>query len=240
MTAKQLFAAGKLTEAVQALNAEVRDNPLDAQRRTFLFELLCFTGDYDRAEKQLHLLAKDGGQKELGAVLYFSALHAQRLRGEMFQKGELPNSGSEPSAELDGKLNGKSFKLLSDSDPRVGARLEVFAAGSYMWIPYEHIEYIEMQAPKRVRDLLWIPALVRTGPAFKATELGEVMLPVLTPLACKASDDQVRLGRTTVYEEAPDGEILPAGQKTLLFDEEEIPLLEVRTIEFAAAESAAT
>jgi type VI secretion system protein ImpE len=240
MTAKQLFAAGKLTEAVQALNGEVRDNPLDAQRRTFLFELLCFTGDYDRAEKQLHMLAKDGGQKELGAVLYFSALHAQRMRESMFEKGELPSSGQEPTAELAGKLNGQPFKLISDSDPRIGPRLEVFGAGSYMWIPYEHIEYLELQAPKRVRDLLWIPALVRTGPAFKGTELGEVLLPVLTPLSCKNPNDQVRLGRTTEYQESADGEILPAGQKTLLFDEEEIPLLEVRTIEFAAADSAAT
>jgi len=240
MTAKQLFAAGKLTEAVAALNAEVRDNPLDAQRRTFLFELLCFTGDYDRAEKQLHMLAKDGGQKELGAVLYFSALHAQRMRDEMFQKGDLPVSAAEPSAELNGKLNGQPFRLISDSDPRVGPRLEVFAAGSYMWIPFEHIEYMEMQAPKRLRDLLWIPALVRTGPAFKGTELGEVLLPVLTPQASKHSDDQVRLGRTTVYEEAPNGDVLPVGQKTILFDEEEIPLLEVRTIEFAAAEGAAS
>ena len=56
-TAKQLFQAGQLNEAVRALGAEVRDNPTDAQRRTFLFELLCFSGEYDRAEKHLNVLA---------------------------------------------------------------------------------------------------------------------------------------------------------------------------------------
>jgi type VI secretion system protein ImpE len=49
MNARELFQAGKLTEAVQALVAEVRDNPTDPKRRTFLFELLCFAGDYDRS-----------------------------------------------------------------------------------------------------------------------------------------------------------------------------------------------
>ncbi len=42
MKAQELFQAGKLDEAVQALGAELRDNPADARRRTFLFELLCF------------------------------------------------------------------------------------------------------------------------------------------------------------------------------------------------------
>src|SRR6266481_6109993 len=47
MTAKELYREGKLTAAIQALGAELRDNPTDAQRRTFLFELLCFAGEYD-------------------------------------------------------------------------------------------------------------------------------------------------------------------------------------------------
>ena len=55
----QLFQAGKLNEAVQALNAEVRNHPEDSKRRIFLFELLCFSGEYDRAEKQLDVLGSD-------------------------------------------------------------------------------------------------------------------------------------------------------------------------------------
>ena len=35
MNARELYKAGKLNEAVQALSAELRDNPTDAQRRTF-------------------------------------------------------------------------------------------------------------------------------------------------------------------------------------------------------------
>ena len=57
MIAKQLFAAGKVQEAIAALGAHLRDHPTDSVQRTFLFELLCFAGQYDRAEKQLGVLA---------------------------------------------------------------------------------------------------------------------------------------------------------------------------------------
>ena len=49
MTATELFQQGKLRQAIEALGGEVRNAPLDAKRRTFLFELLCFSGEYDRA-----------------------------------------------------------------------------------------------------------------------------------------------------------------------------------------------
>src|SRR6185369_9755363 len=90
MAAQGLFRAGKLNEAVQALVVEVRDNPTDIRRRTFLFELLCFQGEYDRAEKHLHLLADATPDAKLGAMLYFSALHAERLRAEPFPQKDYP------------------------------------------------------------------------------------------------------------------------------------------------------
>ena len=58
MTSTELFRAGRLNEAVQALGAELRNDPTDVKRRTFLFELLCFSGEYDRAGKQLDVLAQ--------------------------------------------------------------------------------------------------------------------------------------------------------------------------------------
>ncbi len=232
MSVKGLFEAGKLDEAIQALGVEVRDNPTDVRRRTFLFELLCFKGDYDRAEKHLNLLADASPDARVGAMLYFSALHAERTRQDLFAKEEYPDA---PASDIPrpGTLNGKPFEVLEDADPRIGPRLELFAAGAYLWIPFEHIESIEIEPPKRLRDLLWAPALVRTGPKFKDKELGEVLLPVLAPFSGRADDDNVKLGRSTVWK---DG--VPVGQRMFFADDEEIPLLEIRKIEFAAAENA--
>jgi type VI secretion system protein ImpE len=237
MTAKQLLKAGQLNEAVKAVGAEVRDNPTDPQRRTFLFELLCFTGEYDRAEKHLHVLAQGNSHAEMGAVLYFSALHAERTRLAKFETETLPTLA--PARQYSGTINGQAFESIVDADPRIGARLEVYAAGSYMWIPFEHIESIELQAPSKLRDLLWIPALVRTGPSFKDTELGEVLIPVQYPKSFADESDNVRLGRETHWHDVEGGEPIPVGQKMFLVDGEEFPLLEVRKIEFTAQESAA-
>ena len=88
LTAKQLFEAGKVRSAEAELAAYLRDQPTDVAQRTFLFELLCFSGDYDRAEKQLSVLAQGNSQTEMGAVLYSSALHAERTRCQLFQKQE--------------------------------------------------------------------------------------------------------------------------------------------------------
>ena len=237
MTAKQLFQAGQLNDALKALAVEVRDNPTDPRRRTFLFELLCFAGEYDRAEKHLHVLAQNNSNAEMGAVLYFSALHAERTRLQKFSEGDFPTKA--PERQFAGTINGQAFDNIVDADPRIGPRLELFAAGAYMWIPFEHIDSIEIQAPGKLRDLLWIPALVRTGPSFKDTELGEVLVPVQYPKSFAHQNDNVRLGRETHWQDVEGGEPIPVGQKLFLVDGEEFPLLEVRKIEFTAQESAA-
>ena len=230
MTARELYQAGRLNEAVQALSAELRENPTDTKRRTFLFELLCFAGDYQRAEKQLDILAQGGTDAQMGALMYRAALHAERTRHELFQKKEYP-AATAGGLEITGAWNGKPFQSLEDADPRIGPRLELFAAGQYLWIPFEHIASIEMELPKRLRDLLWAPALVRTGPTFQGRELGEVLLPVLTPFAHAHANDVVRLGRATEWQEI-EGEQIPAGQKMFLIDGEDYPILELRKLEF--------
>jgi type VI secretion system protein ImpE len=234
-TAKRLFEEGKVREAQGELSAYLRERPGDAAQRTFLFELLCFSGDFDRAEKQLGVLAQGDSQTELGAVLYYSALHAERLRHGVFDRQEFPATKS--SACPEGKLNGKAFKSLRDADPDIGPRLEVFAAGAYLWIPFEHIASVEIEPPKRLRDTLWTPAFVKTGPAFNGTELGEVLIPAIYPYSWKNSNESVWLGRVTDWAADDEGREYPSGQKTFFLDDEEVPFLEVRSLEFAVDES---
>jgi type VI secretion system protein ImpE len=238
MTARELYQAGKLTEAVQALNLELRDNPGDVKRRTFLFELLCFAGNYDRADKQLEILAQENKDAQLGALVYRAALHAERIRCELFQKKDYPKTanGSGP-ARLKGTWNGKPFESISDTDPRIGGRLEIFAAGQYLWVPFEHIASIEVQAPKRLRDLIWAPAMLRPSPAFQERDLGEVLLPVLAPFSFQQDDDALKLGRASDWREQ-DGEMVPFGQKMFLIDDEEAPILELRRLDIEPVSSA--
>ncbi len=239
MDALSLYRAGELRPAIDALGAELKKQPLDTRRRTFLFELLCFAGDYDRAAKQLDILSDASKEATAGALLYRSALHAERTRQEMFAKDELPLGSTHASSA--GELNGAPFSELSDADPRIGAHLEAFIAGSYTWVPFAYIESLETEPPKRLRDLLWRPAVLRTTPDFRLQDLGEVLLPAIAPLSWQHPDDTVRLGRSTVWQEnAKYGEI-PLGQKLLRCGDEEQAFLELRSLSFHhAGETAAS
>jgi len=232
MTPKELLAQGKVREAEGALTASLRNNPTDTAGRTFLFELLCFTGDYARAEKHLHILAQGSKEAEMGAVLYFSALHAEKVRHQMFEKQEFPAAA--PAKSHPGKLNGKPFESITDSDPDVGARLEIYAAGAYLWIPFEHIASINIDPPKTLRDTLWMPAFVLTGPSFQGTDIGQVIIPAVYPYSWKSDDQSVWLGRTTEWVADDVGKEYPVGHKVFIVDGEEVPLLEIRSLEFAS------
>jgi type VI secretion system protein ImpE len=232
--ARALYEQGRLDEAIQALGAALRADPSDARGRTFLFELLCFAGEYDRAEKQLDVVAAGGREAEMGAWVYRTALHAERVRQALFAEGrEPPHAG--PAGGVSGRLNGRAFRTLEDADPRMGARLEVFAAGQYTWIPVRHLASVRMEAPKRLRDTLWAPAVVAAGPDFQGAELGEVLLPVVAPLSWRSADGHVRLGRAADWQDVPGGRPVPVGAKLLLVDGEPLPLLEVRELEFDSA-----
>jgi type VI secretion system protein ImpE len=241
MTPLELYRSGELRAAIKALGDELRANPLDIKRRTFLFELLCFAGEYDRAEKQLNVLADTNNQTLAGTLLYRSALHAERTRHDMFLKRDLPHV-DEVALPATGTWNGQPFADLCDADPRIGTNLEVFIAGSYTWIPLHYMRHLEIEKPETLRDLIWARARVETSPAFRLQDLGEVLIPVLAPLSSKHSDELVNLGRTTVWEAAEPEDTVDEvlyGQKLMLIDGEEIPILELRSIQWdpAAKES---
>ncbi|HEX4166331.1 MAG TPA: type VI secretion system accessory protein TagJ [Bryobacteraceae bacterium] len=229
MTAIQMLKVGRVREAQQAIGAWLRDHPSDTTQRTFLFELLCFSGSYDRAKKHLAILAKGGQSQELGAVLYFSALHAEMLRHERYQDATAP---PECVQSPPGRLNGYAFQSLSDADPKIGARVEVFAAGSYLWIPFTHLSTIYMEPPRRLRDTLWAPATLTASAGFEDSEPRQVLLPAIYPYSWEAEHEALWLGRTTEWMARGSSGETPVGQKMLIVDGEEMPFLEIRSLEF--------
>lgn len=234
-TAQELYAAGGLDAAIEQLGVDLRSNPTDAQRRSFLFELLVFAGQYDRAEKQLDILGQASPKADAGTMQYRAAMQAERIREHMFGTGDFPSTPA-PSP-VAGTFNGKSFQSIEDADPRLGARLEVIAGGRYLWIPFAHLARLEIQAPKQLRDLRWTPARVSTGPSVKDMELGEVLIPALSPAAWKHNDAEIRLGRAADWEELPNGDFAPVGQKILRIDGVDVPLLELRELFLTPAAS---
>jgi type VI secretion system protein ImpE len=231
MTVQEYFRAGELKQAIQALGSELRDRPSDVQRRTFLFELLCFAGEYGRAEKQLTVLADHSQDAQVGGLLYRSALVGERKRQEFFENKQYESVVGQAVSSPRGKLNGEAFETIEDADPRVGPRLEIFVAGEYLWLPFANVGSLQMKPPKLLRDLLWASADLTGSSAMQGKDFGEVLVPVLYPSSSRHQSDSVKLGRETAWS----GDV-PFGQKLFLVDGEKVvSFLEIRTLEFEDA-----
>src|SRR4051794_37311712 len=98
MTIKELLDKGELAEAVRILGEELRNHPIDAQRRTALFELLCYSGDFTRAERQLDVLDQQNPKEasRAGVRLYRELLEAEKARSRLFADGLRPRFVLEP------------------------------------------------------------------------------------------------------------------------------------------------
>src|SRR5664279_6331234 len=103
-TPRELYQAGQLQAAIQALTAEVKAKPADVPIRIFLFELLAFAGDWDRAQKQIEVLGQAGPNEALAVQVYQANIRAERLRERLFSEGLHPHFLNEPPPYVDRHL----------------------------------------------------------------------------------------------------------------------------------------
>ena len=99
-TAAELFPSrASLNEAIEAQLQAVRSAPLDSGRRTFLFELLSFAGQWDRADQAIGRDGSRDGGKRLGAPASFKILlAAEQIAAESIRWASSPRCFSRSSA----------------------------------------------------------------------------------------------------------------------------------------------
>jgi type VI secretion system protein ImpE len=138
------------------------------------------------------------------------------------------NAGLRP---VGGKLNGRDFAQIRDSDDFCAPVLEVFAQGRCLWLPFDQIRRLEIEPPQSLLDLLWTPARLLDARGNDAN----VTLPALYAGSHADADDRLRLGRVTEWRDAAGVAARGVGQKVLLTagveGEDEWSLLDVRTLE---------
>ena len=95
--AEDYIKAGDLGQALKALEDQVRKEPANSKLRVFLFQLLCVTGNWDRAITQMNV-AKD---MDAGAILMAQvcgpAIQCEMLRAEIFAGKRTPLVLGEPA-----------------------------------------------------------------------------------------------------------------------------------------------
>src|SRR5204863_6265252 len=89
MDATELYRNGNLSEAIGQLVRDAKGFPRDLRSRTFLFELLCFQGSFDGAERQLDVIAEisNDATSAIGIHVYRNLIAAENARREFFKFG---------------------------------------------------------------------------------------------------------------------------------------------------------
>jgi type VI secretion system protein ImpE len=261
-TAKELLNASALQAAINEQTGKVKANPTDTRQRTFLFELLLFAGDWERAERQMEAIAHQGMEAGLGVQVYRDNIEAERSRRRLFSDGLHPHFISEPPAYVDLHLNalnrlregnlGEARETLDQAEEERPA-----IKGTLNGRPFfDFRDYNDLVGP--VLELIvkgqytWLPFeqikrleiappknlrdLMWTPARIETTDgtSGEVYIPSLYEGSYTHPNDQVRLGRMTDWTDVGDGVYLASGLRVFLVDGEDKALLEAREIEFDA------
>jgi len=233
MTAKELFDAGDLSAAVAKVGDELKHDPADARRRSFLFELLCFSGDLDRAAKQLDVIGRGGADAEIAVTRYRAALEAEKLRRALFTEGRTPGlpkdvpAYTQPHLEAIGHVRQGRIEqargLLEqalETRPSVpctinGDGFDDIRDADDLLAPFLEIftvnnySWVPWEAVKSIT--IEPPKHLRDLIWLPATvelhigPLGEVFLPVLYAESYLHPDNQVKLGRVTDFRDEAAG-----------------------------------
>jgi type VI secretion system protein ImpE len=254
--AKSLFDQGHLGPAIEELTREVKGNPSNIGLRTFLFELLCFAGDWNRAERQLDVIGHQNAQAKLGVEVYRNNIKAERDRSKLFHEGVAPHFLTEPPAYIDTLLsaieqlqagnNHKAQELLERVEverPRLSGK-----ANDYAFEDFRDCD--DLTGP--VLELLlhdkytWVPFeqinsieivapqnlrdLLWTSARIEAADgtVAEAFLPTRYAGSSDYPNDEVKLGRRTEWNEKN----LAVGSRLFLVDDEEKQIFEASTIQF--------
>jgi type VI secretion system protein ImpE len=243
MTADEFFQAGRLSEAIQAQNQQVKAHPADQDARYLLFVLLGFAGDLERAERQLDVMANQDEKMKSGGLVYRSLLAAELERRQLYEQGKRPVLPPDPPPWVE-------LRLAALARLRAGEEAEAEKLLDQAVEATESIDgTLDGQAFDEIRDYddilgtvlevfaggryLWLPlenirsleflepttAIDTLWPQAQLRDAdgdeATVHVPALYPGSHAERDEALKLGRSTEWRER--GALnLGVGQRTLL------------------------
>lgn len=259
MSAQDSLRDGRLADALAEVQEAVRNDPARLEHRTFLFQLLCVLGRWDKALDQLNVL------RELDAAMlpmvgaYQEAIQCEALRAEIFNGVRSPLIFGEPEpwlallvqslrATAQGKVSAAGDlrgQALEQAPPSAG----VIDGDSFEWIA---------DADSRLGPVLeaivngsyyWVPLhrvrqidieppqdlrdVVWMPAHFVWTNGGDAIGLIPTRYSGSETSDnpQIQLSRRTEWTDGGSGAFHGLGQRTLATDTGEYALMDVRRIE---------
>lgn len=259
--AKLKLDEGDLSGAVDAALRLVKTNPTDATARTFLFELSCFAGDWDRAEKQLDVIGHQDANAMVGSLIYRGNFKAERDRMKLFSDGLKPQFMTAIPSYIEDLLsalnrvregNSAEAREILDGveEKRPAFKCSVNGEGFSDFRDYNDLTMCVFEAIHK-DAYMWIPFEAVQKVEFFAPKTlrdlywiqakvdltngigGEMFLPALYADSWRSGNDQVRLGRMTDWRDAGDELFIGEGMKLFWMDGKDKSILDIRTIEFS-------
>jgi type VI secretion system protein ImpE len=259
MDGKELFKAGKLAEATAAATEEVKRHPTDVSRRGFLCELLCFAGEYSRADAQLDAIGHQDPQLMLGLSMFRQLIRAEQARQQFYTDGRVPEFIAQPGPHLSRCLEASiciregrpadAVKLLDEAES-----LRPIVTGVCNGQPFEGLRDVDdLTAPffevlTSNGKYYWIPIESVEVIEFRAPERtrdllwrrvhmvvrggpdGEVFLPTLYSGSAADPDEQIRIGHKTDWRGGEGTPVRGVGQRMYLIGDDGRSILELEQL----------
>lgn len=260
MTAKELLDVGRLDDAVRELTTQVKARPADTSLRVFLFELLCFAGEFDRAVRQLDVIAGQGTAvgTELAVQVYRELIAAEAVRQQFFHGDALPKFLLPPPAYIDryvmlvkalARAPKDAVTMLPEAEEQFPAIAGRVGGREFSSLRDADDRVGPVLEAFHGATYLWLPLeqirrIEVTAPkslrdlawAHARVEtyeesVGDVFIPALYVDTARHADAQVRLGRMTQWDAVQDELVCGAGRRVFLIDDEEVSLFELADVQ---------
>lgn len=266
MLAEELLKEGNLQGALEALQRQVRDDPADAAKRTFLFQLLAVMGNWGRALTQLNVVGDLDSLAFPMVQAYREALRCETLRERVFEGVRQPMLLGEPERWIAlafecvrlcaarqfveaGRLRDEAYDNAPECSGRInGEPFEWIADGDTRLGPFVeaivNCGYYWVPFDRIARVEIEAPSdlrdLVWAPASFTWANGGTTVgfIPSRYPGTFEGAEPAHLLCRRTDWQEQDENTYFGRGQRVWCTDQAEYSLLDVRTLEIDRADQA--
>lgn len=257
---KRLLEKGDLTGAIESVLNFVRANPTNIPARIFLFELSCFSGDWDRADKQLDVIGHQDANAMIGSMIYRQNFRAERDRARYFSDGLKPGILAPPPPYVEDLIQANNriregniaeARALLDQIEEDRPAFKAKVNGTEFSDLRDYNDATMCIFEVIFKDsYIWLPIEhVQKIEFFKPKSLrdlywiqaqvelvdgtnGEMFFPSQYSGSWKSDNDQVRLGRMTDWRDLGHDLFAGEGLKLFWMDGHDRSILDIETVEF--------
>ncbi|MDX9788456.1 MAG: type VI secretion system accessory protein TagJ [Desulfobacterales bacterium] len=260
MTTAELIKSGNLAEARKNLVEEVKAAPADLGKRTTFIQVLCFCGEWDKAERQLDAISVQDPQREISVQTYKNLIRAEKERQNVLAMKSKPAFLPKTPGYFGAHWDVLACLLKGDAEKAENLFQEIESqrpglSGTVNGIPFKGISdtdsFLSFFLETIVHDrYIWIPfesirELTVTPPKTLFDLLwvpGRIttwdgltlncFLPVVYGESWAHADDTIRMGRITTWTQMGGPFLKAVGQHLYDIGGNDMAILEIQEMVF--------